>query len=649
MTNLILGTAGHIDHGKTALIKSLTGFDCDTHPAEKLRGITINLGFSHLDLPNGSSIGIVDVPGHHDFVNTMIAGAHGIDLLMLVIAADSGIMPQTVEHLQIAQALKIKYGLVVLTKADLVDEDSISLVESEVKEFLKNTFLDGCKIVKVSAATGDGIDQLKDQLVELASTIQKKESSEIFRMYIDRIFSVSGFGTVVTGSVLGGMINKSDCIYLLPSSKELRIRRMERHGKETEQINSGNRVSINLSGLNKEEFSRGMLLSDRIILPTTLLDAKLKLFSDVKNIRAWSDIIFLSGTFKNQAKMRLLKLNETEEEKSALVQIHLSEPCVVLRGDKFIVRSTSGLQTLGGGEIIDPYPLHHKKITQKLIDQLEKITEANSAEIIFYEVRKRRIPVSIKSIIAECYLRQAEIDESILISLPEDITAVNTYDDTYLVLKSTKEKIKSRVIISISNYHKKNPLVAKGRTNEELISAVGVEVNTGSEFILNTVLDELITQKKIRKVEDTWSLFSHSASLNESEQERVKFVENYFKNSRMQTPLMSELINFARQKGIDEKKLKQILVMLVEENRLYRIDGDHLHSSIVDKCRNVLLNYLNYNSTGITVAGFRDLVKGNRKISLLMLNLFDNEGITFRERDVRKITESGKKFLLHNE
>lgn len=644
MNNLILGTAGHIDHGKTALIKALTGFDCDTHPEEKLRGITINLGFSHLDLPDGNSIGIVDVPGHHDFVNTMVAGAHGIDVLMLVIATDSGIMPQTVEHFQIAQTLGIKNGFVALTKVDLVDEDSIWLVESEVNEFLKNTFLDGCKIVKVSAVTGDGIDQLKDQLVELASTIQKKESSKIFRMYIDRIFSVSGFGTVVTGSVLGGRISKSDKIYLLPVNKELRIRRMERHGKEVEQINSGNRVSLNLIGLNKEEFSRGMLLSDRIIPTTKLVDVKLDLFSDRKKIKTWSDVIFLSGTIKNQAKMRLLNFNEMEKSK-ALAQIHLSEPCVLLREDKFIIRNTSGLQTFGGGEIIDPYPLHHKRITKKLAEQLEKIFGGNPVEVIYYEVRKKRIPISLKNISDTLELQQDVNTKLILNSLPDDLTAISVEEDTYLIQKLIKEKIKIEILNSISSYHKKNPLLAKGRTFEELIGATNFEPDSHRQSILSAILEELYQQKKIKKVENTWSLFNHSVQIDDGKNEEISFVEDFFLKSNMQVPLVSDMTSAAKRKDIDEKKLKQILIMLVDQKKLYSIDGNYLHSSIVDGCRYKLLEYLNNKSDGVTVAGFRDLVKGNRKICLLLLNQFDNEGVTVREGDVRMITETGKKVL----
>ena len=648
MTNFILGTAGHIDHGKTALIKSLTGIDCDTHPEEKQRGITINLGFSHLNLPDGNSIGVVDVPGHHDFVNTMVAGAHGIDILLLVVAADSGIMPQTVEHFQIAQTLGIKHGFVVLTKIDLVDEESILIIEHEIKDFLKNTFLNDCSILRVSSITGEGIERIQDHLMNLLGSIQRKSGSKIFRMYIDRIFSVAGFGTVVTGSVLGGNITKNDRLYLLPSNKELRIRRMERHGIEVEQISPGNRVSLNLIGLNKDEFNKGMVLSDRIIEPTTTIDAKLYLFDNVKNISVWSDVIFLTGTFRNQAKMHLLDTNKAEGGSSVIVQIHLTESCIIFRGDKYIIRSTSGLQTLGGGEITDPYPLHHRRRTEKVVNQLKEVAYGDSYDYVFYEVRKRRIPLSLNNFSDEINFQETDIKKSLISTLPEDITTIKSDENTFLVLKAEKEKVKTNVLKNISNFHKRNPFLEKGRTFDELIGTVDKSLNKLWKDVLKSILLELENDKKLKQVEETWTLINHSVQLDAKELEQIRYIEDYFIKSEMHTPIISELISVAKQKGIDEKKMDQILSMLVARNNLYRIDDNYLHSSVVNKCRKELLNFLSGHANGITVAGFRDLIDGNRKICLLMLNLFDTEGVTYRDGDFRKITERGKKIIEKN-
>jgi selenocysteine-specific elongation factor len=649
MKSLILGTAGHIDHGKTALIKALTGIDCDTHPEEKQRGITINLGFSHLDLPDGNSLGIVDVPGHHDFVNTMVAGAHGIDLFMLVIAADSGIMPQTIEHLQIAQTLGIKKGFVALTKIDLVDEESILLLENEIKEFLKEYFLEGCKIIRVSSVDGIGLDAIKNHLVELVSIVEEKPISKIFRMYIDRIFTVSGFGTVVTGSVLGGMVKKSDEIYLLPTNKKLRVRRIERHGKEVMQISAGNRVSLNLMGLNKDEFKKGMLLSDKIIESTTLLDVKIKLFQNVKAVGTWSDAIFLSGTFKNQAKMHLIDKDKIDEGESGIIQLHLSEPCFILKGDKFIIRDTSGLKTLGGGEVIDPYPLHHRRRTSKLINQLKKVADGDYLEYIFAEVRKRRMPVNLKEFAENSERHNAGMNDVSKVSLPEDIVIVKTEEAVFLMFKHMRERIVANILQNIDNHHKQNPLVETGKTLEELIGAVNKVEALSQAPIITSILDELTFEKKLKKVGNTWSLFHHSIQLDQNEQKQINFVEEYIKKSDKHVSLMSDVLIEADKNGINEKKLKQILKLLTLQKKLYRIDESYLHFSIVDDCKNKLLIYLSSHSEGVTVAKFRDLINGNRKICLLMLNLFDDEGITFRDGDLRKITEKGKKLLLENE
>jgi selenocysteine-specific elongation factor len=399
--------------------------------------------------------------------------------------------------------------------------------------------------------------------------------------------------------------------------------------------------------LNKEEFKRGMLLSDKLIEPTTLLDAKVNLFNNIKKIHVWSDVIFLSGTFKNQAKMHLMDMEKAESGDSVIAQFHLSEPCVILNGDKFIIRNTSGVQTLGGGKVIDPYPLHHRRRTDKVINQLKKIADSNINEFIFSEVRKRREPVSFKKMNDEILL-QNEIDETTLYPLPEDIASVNANSETYLMLNANKEKIIANVLKNIGNYHKRNPLLEKGRTVEELVGIVSKNSNQTSEVVLKSILQGLAAEKKLKMVGNTWSLFNHSVVVDDNKHKQIIFVEDYFKNSNLHTPLLADLIPSAKRKGIDENKLHQILNMLVSDNKLYRIEENYIHFSIVDDCKKKLLKHLNSHSDGITVAGFRDLVKGNRKICLLMLKLFDTEGITFRDEDVRKITETGKKHLIEN-
>jgi len=643
-----MGTAGHVDHGKTALIKALTGIDCDTHPEEQLRGITINLGFAHIDFPNGISIGIVDVPGHRDFINTMISGACGIDFVMLVIAADSSVMPQTVEHLHIMQMLGIKSGIIALTKTDLADEEMLMIVEEDIKELVRDTFLDGCPIFKVSSKNGEGIDELKAFLSQIDLASFDRDKKDFFRMFIDRIFSVAGFGTIVTGSVMSGSLRINDKVFLLPAEKELRIRRLEKHGKEVQEVAAGNRAAINLIGLKKEEFNRGMVLCDRVISSTNLLDTKIKIILSGKKFDLWSQVIFLSGTFESQARIHLIDADNLKCGESALAQIHLNQAFIGQIGDKFIIRNSSGDKTIGGGEIIDPYPLHHKRRTEKIITQLKNISDGGLYQHVGAEVRKTNSPVTLECIANNLNLSEKDIAGFSPELLPSDVIHFESEGSTYLILSVQLAKLKSRIIKILENYHKHNPLDEEGRTFEELMGIFGVNRNSAADGIMKCLLQEMVERKILRKVNATWCMYSHLVSLTEEDKKQIKFVESFHKNCGMNVPLMSELIPAALKKGISETRLNQVLVLLSKRERLYSIDGNYIFKNIVDDCRKILLESLinlnsgNGDSIGITVAQFRDLVNGNRKICLLLLAQFDREGITRREDDLRFLTDKGK-------
>ena len=654
--HFILGTAGHVDHGKTALIKALTGIDCDTHPEEKLRGITINLGFSHLDFPNGVSIGIVDVPGHKDFINTMISGACGIDFVMLVIAADSGVMPQTVEHLQIMQMLGIKSGIIVITKTDLADEEMLMIVEEDIKELVRDSFLEGCPIFKISSVTGEGINELKEFLAHPSTPSlrerEKSHPSELFRMFIDRIFSVAGFGTVVTGSVISGRLKTDDKVFLLPGEKELRVRRLEKHGRQVQEVVAGNRAAINLLGLKKEEFKRGMVLCSKVISPTSLIDAKVKIIASDKKFSLWSHVIFLSGTFESQARVHLIDTENLKCGETAFAQIHLNQPLIAQIGDKFIIRNSSGDKTIGGGEIIDPYPLHHKRRTEKVITQLKNISEGGLAERIAAEVRKIYSPVTLDCIANNLNISEKELAAFSSDSLPGDIVHFDLEGSVYLILSEQLEKLKNRIIKILENYHKRNPLDEEGRTFEELMGIFGAKRNSMAEGLMRCLLNEMVNRKILRKVNATWCLYSHQVSLSEEDKKQIKFVESFHKNCGMNVPLKSELIPAAFKKGISENKLNQILLLLNKRERLYNIDGNYIYKNVVDSSRKKLIeHFLSKKSEqdepcGVTVAQFRDLINGNRKICLLLLAQFDREEITRREGDFRYLTEEGRNWFI---
>jgi len=640
-----MGTAGHVDHGKTALVKALTNIDCDTHKEEKSRGITINLGFAHLDLQNGNSIGIVDVPGHHAFVNTMVSGACGIDFVMLVVAADSGVMPQTIEHLRIMEILGIKKGFIVITKIDIAGEELIELLEEELLELVDGTFLENCDVLKVSSVNGKGINELKNYLSDFTSKIGKKKPGEIFRLFPDRIFNVKGHGIVVTGSVLGGSIKKEDKIFLLPTEKELRVRRLERHGLEAESIQTGDRASINLSGLSMDDLKKGMLLSDRLIESTQMIDVEVTLFQHNKCFELWTHVIFLLGTYQSHARIHLIDNDKLEPGESAIAQIHLDEPCMAQHGDRFVIRNTSNEITFGGGEVIDAHPLHHRRRPKKLIDQLKKITEGGITERIEAEVKKRLGPVSIQRVSEILDIPVDQLKGEIKSSELKEIIYVDTDKSTYFINRKEYESIRKKVLKNIENYHKRNPLDEGGRKFEELMGLFGVNRESASEEILNFILNEYITLGQLRKKKNEFVLSSHKIELSAKDKEEINFVETFHENSGLKVPSIQELSKEAGKKKISEEKLKQILQLLTSKGKLYYIDGNYLHSSIVNDSRSKLLLELNKNEDGITVAGFRDLIDGNRKICLLLLNQFDTEGITMRNEDLRFITEKGKQKL----
>ncbi|MFH1618014.1 MAG: selenocysteine-specific translation elongation factor [Candidatus Margulisiibacteriota bacterium] len=642
MKHLIMGTAGHIDHGKTALVKALTNFDCDTHPEEKKRGITINLGFSHLDLPNGSSVGIVDVPGHKDFIHTMVSGASGIDFAALVIAADSGVMPQTREHLQIIDVLGIKKGLVALTKTDLVEPDLVELAKEEIKELTAGTCLDACPIIGVSSVTGQGLDELKHAITKLSEEIEERPEGSVFRMFVDRIFTVSGFGTVVNGSVLSGKLSKDSEAYLLPGGEEkLRARRLERHGKEVDSVKAGDRASINLLGLNKEAFKRGMVICDRQLKPTSLIDVCLKVFAGSPKLNLWTQVIFQSGTYEKQARVHLIDKDIALGGDIVLAQVHLETPVVLMHGDKFVIRNSSSELTLGGGEIIDAAPLHHRRRPEKLISEIKSIAEGKLPELVFAEARKAYSAISSKDIADILNVPDEEVRKVIKGKGPQDILVLGSI----LMARKKHEEFKASVLKVINGYHRRNPLSSDGMNKAELMGVMGITAGANTEKLLDLVLAELCGENKIEKRGSSWAVSGHRVVVGEKLSRDFSLVEDFLKKSGMTTPLLSELDALAKANSISDGDLKQILYHLVKGKKAYFIDGNYIHASIVDGCREKLLRKLAEVKEGLTVAGFRDQVGGNRKICLLLLAQYDTEGVTKRNGDFRIITDKGRKIL----
>jgi selenocysteine-specific elongation factor len=642
MKRLILGTAGHVDHGKTAIIKALTGIDCDTHKEEKRRGITINLGFAHLTLPNGDSIGIIDVPGHRDFIHTMVSGANGIDIAMLVVAADGGIMPQTREHLRIMELLGIQRGVIALTRIDLAAPDVAELCAGEVAEFIKGTFLEQAPVVRVSAVTGEGVDALRAAIAGVAAGVNERPADGGFRMYIDRIFSVAGFGTVVTGSALGGKLQTGDTAYLLPSGREVRVRHLERYGQEVGEVRAGDRASLNLAGLTREEFVRGMMVADRPLRTTSLVDARLALFESSRPLQLWSQGIFLLGTFESQARIHLIDRNALAPGAQGITQIHLRSACAPQFGDRFVLRNSSGDTTLGGGEIIDASPLHHRRRPEALVNRLEQLASGDQSDFIAGEVRKQHGPVSTTRLAETLNMTTGEITAA-LEPLPDDIDFIPVNDQERLYIPhAVSQDIEARCVQAIEAHHRENPMVEEGKTIDDLFGHTGLTNGRDEMLFVRSMLQSMIKRGILKTFKHTWVRASHIVQVSKEFERQVQFVEEFLKNSGMKIPLLGDLEAAAAKAGMDRNSFKQTIRYLINNGRIIAFEGSYLHGDIVGRCRRALVDKLKTTPGGITVAQFRDLVEGNRKTCVPMLELFDAEGITERRGDVRVITEKGR-------
>ncbi|PLW98644.1 MAG: selenocysteine-specific translation elongation factor [Marinilabiliales bacterium] len=649
MRHVILGTAGHVDHGKTALIKALTQIDCDSHKEEKERGITINLGFAHMNLPSGESVGIVDVPGHKDFIKTMVAGAFGIDIVLLVIAADSGIMPQTKEHFRILELLGVANGIVVITKKDLVDEEMLELVQLEVAELLEGSSYESAPVVKVSSLSGEGLDELIMEISIMIPRLNIKKSQDLFRMYIDRVFNVKGIGYVVTGSVLGGQLETGSILNLLPGKgKQFKVRAMERHGIPIETIVSGDRAALNLSGFKMEDYQRGMVLSDQILDETALLDATFKLFSD-EQMGLWSKVIFYSGTFESTAKVHVLNKDGLEKDEMAIVQIHLEKPAVLLNKDKFILRNSSNDMTLGGGVIIDTKPLHHRRRTPKLIQVLTELSEAtlNSDQqfnMIKIELKKAKTPVFSEELAEALKLQHDELlhecDEN-----NDGTVIVRNISGKNIIISSDQQIEYEKTIISmLQQHHETNFLIDEGLDVNELIGKLGLKTIEAAKMYIPDLLDTMKEGGSIRKVGNTWSLVTHQVTIDKKTQQQIDWLEKNLLGYNSQIPLNKELEAEAYSEKINRDNLKLLLKYLVHLGKIRASEGEYIHTNIVEEVKRKLMPVLVEKERGINEKEFRLLFDSTKNFVKTMIRILVDEGLITKSEFYIHITEKGKDY-----
>lgn len=623
MKNIIIGTAGHIDHGKTALIKALTGKETDRWEEEKRRGITIDLGFTYFDLPSGDRAGIIDVPGHEKFINNMLAGVIGMDLVMLVVAADEGMMPQTREHVDIMSQLGIDKSIVVLNKCDLVDDEWKELVKEEIKEELIGSVFEKANIIEVSAITGEGIDNLIKEIVHMTQDeVTAKDINTISRLPIDRSFSISGFGTIVTGTLISGSIKKDDELEVYPTGKKVKIRSIQVHGKDVKECFAGQRSAINISNLKKDEIKRGYVLAPPNSLEDTMmLDVKLSVLNSSNRILSNRCRLHLfTGTSEVLCRAVLLDVKEAGPGDSCYAQLRLEEKIAVKRGDKFIVRFYSPLETVGGGVILDANPTKKTPFNESQIEEIKRKEEGSHTDIVELLIKKYPEMITIKEIGKLTGLSIDEVNECINELKEENL--ISTYEmkkDIYVYHTSEETRLKRETINLIKEFHNNNPYkfgVGKSLLKTKLYPKI-------KQNVFDQIIYKFICENEIKKYKEYLSLSNFEINKDKTFKIIENTLINTYKKAEFDFVRISE-INF----NADESIVKDILNVLIDEEKIVKINDEMFTLKyLMDKAEIVVREKLEeYNL--ITISQLRDALNTSRKSAKPILEYFDNMKIT---------------------
>ena len=632
---IILGTAGHIDHGKSALIKALTGTDPDRLKEEKLRGITIELGFAELELPSGQHLGIVDVPGHERFVRHMVAGASGMDLVALVIAADEGVMPQTREHLEICQLLQVKQGLVVLTKVDLVEPDWLELVEEEVREALKGTFLDGAPIVSFSAVTGFGKDNLLATLAELAADVPPKPVTGIFRLPIDRVFTIKGFGTVVTGTAISGRVKVAESVVIYPPGFKAKVRGLQVHGQAVETALAGNRTAVNLQGLEKEELERGMVVAPPgALIKSRRLDAFLEILPSAPRALKHRQAVRLhTGTSERVAMPLILDADEMAPGSSGYVQFFLREPLALKPGDRIVIRSFSPAFTWGGGLVLHVDPTRHKRRNPEVLARFKVLEQGSPEDILrLYLSEAGAAGRSRAELTALLPWDPADLANRLNAMTRQGQVLYYDQENQRYLLTVTAQELEQRSLQILADYHHKFPL-KPGLSKEELRRQLppAMEVR-----LFNYLLGGMAQKKQLVAEKDLVRLTTHKVTLAQDQEDVSRRLEELYRKGHFSPPTFKEATEAAK---IPPDKVKQLLQVLVNQGRLIRVKEDlFFHQAAIAALKAALIDFLKQNRE-ITVNQFKELTQTSRKFSIPLLEYFDSTRTTVRVGETRRLRE----------
>ena len=620
MKNIIVGTAGHIDHGKTALVKALTGIDADRLEEEKRRGITIDLGFAHLQLTPALRLGFVDVPGHERFIKNMLAGVGGIDLVLFVIAADESIKPQTREHFDICRLLGIPRGVIALTKADLVDADILDLVRLEVDELVAGSFLEGAPAVAVSSVTGTGLDDLRKALARVAAAVPEKNAAGHFRLPIDRVFSVKGFGTVATGTLISGSIHKEQEVEVYPAGRRLRVRGVEVHGSKAELAVAGQRTALNLADIEPAELTRGDVLSEPgRFRAVKQVDCRLDLLRSAKPLKHRAPVHFHSGTAEVEAEVRLLGgATVLPAGGTAYARLVLREPALLLPGDRFIIRKFSPVVTIGGGVVVDLGERRYRK-GMDVGARLDVMASRDAAARVGLLVRESEFGVGMAELVARTGMLEREIASGAagLVAIPQA--------HPWYVDRAWFQSARDRLVKAVRLFHAKQPLVP-GIAKQDLRSR---ELAGAPPF----VMDALLAEAKELVVEgETVRSRGHQVVLKEEEEQARAAIERAFEEAGLATPAVAEVL---AKSAVEPARARRLLEILLREKRLVRISEDLVfHQTALASLREMLAGR---RSERFNVGAFKEWTGISRKYAIPLLEFLDRERVTRRDGDERVV------------
>ena len=623
MKNIIIGTAGHVDHGKTALIKALTGIETDRIKEEKKRGITIELGFAYLDLPDGEKAGIIDVPGHEKFVKNMLAGAGGIDLALLVVAADEGFMPQTREHLGILSLLNISEGIIVVTKKDMVDEDWLEIVCDEVRQEVQGTFLENAQIIPVSSYTGEGIEQLRQAIFTMIDQKTQIKNLDVpFRIPVDRIFSVEGFGTVITGTLIEGTMKVGDPVTVYPSRIESRIRNLQVHSQDVQEAYAGQRVAVNLAGLKKTDLNKGDVIAVPDSMHTTMMiDIHLTVLKDCdREIRNATRLHLYHGARDILCKIVLLDRDSVGAGESCYAQLRLEEEIAVKTGDRFVLRFYSPVETIGGGVILDSNPFKHKRNDAAVLESLKLKEGGSDREKISAALRDYSARFETLDFLQIQTGIPKEQFEQQINKLIKDKVAFRVSDNV-VIHTDYLNRLKDSAVKLLESYHKENPLregMKKDEFRNKLIKYEDISV-------VDKITDSLVNRKVLKYVNNCVAHFEVQQDNNQQE------IENAF----LQGGFSPESPDQIAARFPKVKNFKQVLESLVNTGKLVRVEEKILlHADYYNKALTLAKEHVDQNGQ-ITLAEMRDLMGASRKFAVAVLEYWDKRGITKKVGDAR--------------